>query len=76
MIEITQEMLDRIYTDSDIEDLADELGFDYGELDYAISNEQAKGTPCYNCKHVVMGGGMYPCSDCSRRHPKDYYESI
>lgn len=75
MIEITQEMLDRIHTDSDIEDIADELGLDYGELDYAISNKYAEGTPCHNCKHVGMSM-MYPCNDCSRKHKKDYYESI
>ena len=75
MIEITQEMLDKIHTDSDIEDLADELGIDLGELDYALSNKYAEGTPCYNCKHVDMGM-MYPCNSCVRKHPKDYYESI
>jgi hypothetical protein len=75
MFEITQEILDRIHTDSDIEDLADELGVGLRELDYAISNKYAKGTPCHNCKHVDMGG-MYPCNACSRKHQKDYYESI
>lgn len=75
MIEVTQEMLDRIHTDSDVVDLADELDVDYGELDYAVSNKYMEGTVCYNCKYVAMSG-MYPCNDCSRRHPKDYYESI
>ena len=75
MIEITKEMLNRIHTDSDIEDLADELGVDIGELDYAISNHYAKDSKCYNCKYVGMGM-MFPCNSCSRKHPKDYYESI
>ena len=75
MIEITQEMLSKIHTDSDIEDLADELGIDYGELDYALSNKYAEGTPCHNCKHVGMNM-MYPCNACSRKHQKDYYEHI
>lgn len=75
MIEITQEMLDRIHTDSDIEDLAEELGVSCREFDYAISNKYAEGTPCYNCKHVGMTM-MYPCNSFIRKHPKDYYESI
>lgn len=75
MIEITQEILDRIHTDSDIEDLAEELGVGLRELDYAISNKYAEGTPCHNCKYVDMGM-MYPCNACYRKHQKDYYESI
>ena len=75
MIHVTQELLNRIHTDSDVCELAEELGIAYGELDYAISNKYAEGTTCHNCKHVIMGG-MYPCNDCSRKHPKDYYESI
>jgi len=75
MIEVTQEMLDKIHTDSDVRDLANELGVSYRKLDYAISNKYAEGTPCHNCKHVGMGG-MYPCNSCSRKHQTDYYESI
>jgi len=78
MIAITQEMLDRIHTDSDIMDLADELNIGYGELDYAISNKHAEGTPCHNCKHVNIGLQMmtYPCIFCSRVHTEDHYEHI
>lgn len=76
MIEITQEMLDKIHTDSDIMDLADELGVSYGEMDYAIANKYAEGTPCHNCKYVCMCG-MYPCNNCSRRiELEDHYEHI
>jgi hypothetical protein len=74
MIEITQEMLDRIHTDSDIIDLADELGVSYKDLDYAIKNKYAEGTPCHNCKYVSMNGS-YPCNCCTRPR-KDMYESI
>ncbi len=76
MIEITQEILGRIHTDSDIYELAEELGINVRELEFAIANEYAKETACYNCKHIVMGWASYPCNDCSRRHPKDYYEHI
>lgn len=72
-VEITQEMLSKIHTDSDIEDLAIELNVSIKELDYVISNKLAEGTPCYNCKHIIMGS-MYPCNVCSRKHQKDYYE--
>ena len=76
MIEITQEMLDRIHTDSDVRDLADELGVSYKELDYAIENKYVEGSSCHNCKHICMGG-MFPCNSCIRRYrPADYYESI
>lgn len=75
MVEITQEMIDRIHTDSDIEDLADELGVSYREMEYAILNEFEKETPCYNCKYVV--GYSNICHFCSRRvSVKDYYEHI
>lgn len=76
MIKVTQEMLDGIHTDSDIYDLAEELGVDYGELDYAISNKYAEGTVCHNCKYLNMRCSMYPCNNCARIHKTDYYESI
>ena len=73
---ITDEMLDRIHTDSDIEDLAEELDVDYDELDYAISNKLAEGTACHNCKHVGYPL-LHPCNACSRLVTiKDYYEGI
>lgn len=76
MIEITQEMLDRLENGKcDREDLARELKVGYGTIDYAIDNKYAEGTPCHNCKHVNMGG-MYPCNDCIRKHPTDHYEHI
>ena len=74
-VEVTKEMLDKLHTDSDIEDLAIELNVSVRELNYVISNKQAEGTHCYNCKHVAMGC-MYPCSVCSRKHQIDYYESV
>lgn len=74
MIEITQEILDKIHTDSDVRDLADELGVSYRELDYALFNKDAEGTNCYNCKYV---SNQKYCSNCSRIIiVKDYYESI
>lgn len=77
MIEITQKILDRVHTDSDVMDLADELGVDYGELDYAISNKRAEKTACHNCKYVAMGSGLYPCNQCNRRHIlSDHYEPL
>jgi hypothetical protein len=77
MIEITKEILDRIHTDSDIYELAKELGVSFRELDYAINNKYAEGTACYNCKYVSLSNcGIYPCNDCSRRHRTDYYEHI
>jgi hypothetical protein len=75
MIEITQEMLDKIHTDSDVRDLAEELGTSYRKLEFAISNKDAEGTPCHNCKHLCMSN-MYPCSQCARKHKIDFYESI
>ncbi len=74
MIEITQEILNRIHTDSDVYELAEELGISHKELDFAIENKYAERTPCYNCKHVVMAG-QYPCNCCSRMK-EDMYESI
>lgn len=74
MIEVTQEMLDRVHTDSDVRDLAEELGVSYKELEYALFNKYAEGTNCYNCKYV---SGKEYCSNCSRIIiVKDYYESI
>lgn len=73
MIEITQEMIGRIHTDSDIEDLAEELCVSLRELDYAIRNKYAEYTECHNCKYVGMS---YPCNDCSRKHTEDHYEHI
>lgn len=72
-VEITKEMLEKIHTDSDIEDLADELNVSYGELEYFILNKYAEGTPCHNCKHIVMND-LHPCSCCSRKHQTDYFE--
>ena len=74
-MEITKEMIDKIHTDSDIRDLAEELEVSYGELDFAIRNKLAEGSPCYNCKNVVLGWAMYPCNNCTRIG-KDQYESI
>ena len=74
MVEITQEILDRIHTDSDVYELAEELGVSCRELDYAINNKYAEGTNCYNCKYV---GSQKYCSNCSRIIiVKDYYKSI
>lgn len=75
MIKVTQEMLNKIHTDSDVIDLAEELGISYRELDYAICNKHAEGTSCHNCKHVTMEG-MFPCNCCSRNYLVDRYESI
>ena len=75
MIEVTQEMLSNIHTDSDVMDLADELGVSYRQLDYAIQNKLKENTPCHNCKHVACYDAMYPCIACSRGR-QDLYESI
>lgn len=74
-IVITDEMLQRIHTDSDILDLAEELNVSYKELDFAISMKCAEGTPCYGCKHIIMMYSMYPCTCCSR-NKKDMFEPV
>lgn len=69
-----------IRTDSDIIDLVEDYNLKYNEVELIILLEQAKGTPCENCKHInvrfynCLG---YPCNKCSRINiTKDFYESI
>ena len=74
---ITEEMLNKIQTDSDIRDLADELGVSYKELDYAVGNKLLEDTKCYNCKYISFRYFAYPCTSCSRIVIlKDMYESV
>ena len=70
MIEITKELLERIHTDSDVYEIAEEMGVSAKDLDYAVSNHYAKGTSCYNCKHL---SSRNKCMFCSRGK-EDLYE--
>jgi RNA polymerase subunit RPABC4/transcription elongation factor Spt4 len=63
MIEITKELLERIRTDSDVYEIAKEMGVSAKDLDYAVSNHYAKETPCYNCKYIAY---RTKCMFCSR----------
>lgn len=74
LLAITDENLQMIRSDSDVMDLADELGISYIKLDFAICMKFAEGTPCYGCKHVSFRPSMYPCVHCSR-NKKDLFEN-
>lgn len=66
MLQITDEMLNKIETDSDMLDLANKLGIPYKKMQYIVANKKAEGTPCHGCKHVAHGAFSLPCSKCSR----------
>jgi len=76
-IVVTDEILNKIHTDSDIYELADEMGVSCRDLDYAISNKLIEGTPCHNCKYVALARRTYPCTECSRAiHTQDFYQEV
>lgn len=75
LLAITDENLQMLHTDSDVMDLADELGISYRKLDFEICMKFAEGTPCYGCKNVVFSPSMPPCTSCSR-DKKDLFEGV
>lgn len=66
----------KIKTDSDIEDLAEELSFPVGDVEKMVWTILSDGTPCAGCKNACYkGSGMFPCNLCSRNEQiKDRYE--
>lgn len=74
-IAITDEVLAKIHTDSDIYEVAEEMGIKENDLVYAINNKFAEGTPCYNCENVGCFS-FYPCNSCSRIHTEDFYKEV
>lgn len=74
-IEITDEMMSKIHTDSDIYELAEEMGVSCRDLDYAVRNKLAEGTPCHNCQYVGLFS-LYPCNCCCRIHKEDFYNKV
>ena len=72
---ITKEMIKKIRTDSDLEDLAYELDVSVMTLGFIFCNEAYRDTECYGCKNIMMKG-MYPCNSCSRGRTDNYVETI
>lgn len=73
---VTDEMMSKIHTDSDIRDLAEEMGVSYRDLDYAVDNKLNEGTPCHNCQYASLNYMTYPCSGCKRIHTEDFYKEV
>lgn len=71
-VEITQDILERIHTDSDVYDVAKELSISPRKLEYLISNKRAEGTTCHNCENLNKN---WICMNCSRGK-EDLYKDI
>lgn len=55
----------KIQTDSDLVDFADERNLSRKDVDNYAGQIRAAGTPCFGCAHVSLHG-MYPCNQCCR----------
>ena len=75
-IEITDEVLSKIHTDSDVYEMAEEIGVSAKDLEYAICNKKAEGTSCHNCEYVSLNHMTYPCNGCKRIHTEDFYKKM
>ena len=73
---ITEEMINKVHTDSDLEDLAAELNVPIVALDLMFSNEAARGTACFGCDNITMRGNSARCHCCSRGRTDNYINMI
>ena len=61
-------------SDSDIEDYITEHPNIKGKDVWNFIYEYDAPTQCHGCKYIQFRG-MHPCTSCSRRVLKDYYEA-
>ncbi len=72
---------DKISTDSEIDDYADEHNLSAADVWHCYAEyrddcliKQSIGTPCEGCRYVTrIGGFVSPCYECCRNRP-DFYE--
>jgi len=73
---VTEEIIEKVRTDSDLYELSNELNIPIGIIDYITCNEREHGTSCYDCAFVT-GKPRGNCRNCSRlMETKDNYKKV